>query len=129
MKQHDRFIEIIDHLNEEGLQGTSHYFQTPEGLIEIWWGSGKWEHKWFEIKTWPPTPYNLFEDFDRDVKERFGEPLEESEKEEDEKCPTCDGSGKVPYPWSFRDWDHEMPCPDCYPGTWQTAEEPEDEVD
>ena len=53
MDRHDRYIEIIEYLNEREMQGTSHCYQTPEGIIEIWWGSGKWEHKWIELESWP----------------------------------------------------------------------------
>ena len=53
MDQHDRFIEIIDHLNEQGGR-SEHYYQTPEGTINVWWlGSGRWEHRWIDLECWP----------------------------------------------------------------------------
>ena len=54
MEKHDRFMDIIRRLNE--MDGRSeHYYQTPEGTIYVWWGSGRWEHRWIELEQWSPT--------------------------------------------------------------------------
>jgi len=64
MDRHARYIEIIDHLNEQDGRG-EHYYRTPEGTINVWWGSGDWEHKWIELEDCPPAKDPDPETYDR----------------------------------------------------------------
>lgn len=49
----DPFWEIIDHLNNAGLQGDSRIWKTRVGHMWIYWGKYGWERRLVEVSDWP----------------------------------------------------------------------------
>lgn len=50
-KQDAIFFDIINHLNDIGYQDADVY-DTPMGLVQIWWGTHGWKRRWLTVKKW-----------------------------------------------------------------------------
>lgn len=85
MDRHDRFLEIIEYLNDHNMQRTSHYYQTPDGVIQVWW-SGRWECRWIDLEGWPPEE-------PREEGKWMGDTAFESYEDEPDRCCMTDHFG------------------------------------